>query len=61
MRSNPESLTAKGGLDFRGSSKNIANQRFAVFRDQLSYLAKNLSVIFYTGSKDNNLFQKSPL
>jgi len=39
MRSNLESLTAKGGLDFRGSSKNIANQRFAVFRDQLSYLA----------------------
>jgi hypothetical protein len=27
-------------LDFRGSSKNIANQRFAVFRDQLSYGTK---------------------
>jgi hypothetical protein len=33
----PENLTAESGLDFRGSSKNIANRRFAVFRDQLSY------------------------
>jgi hypothetical protein len=41
MRSNPENLFRhKAKLDFRGSSKNNANQRFAVFRDQLSYLAK---------------------
>jgi hypothetical protein len=36
MRSNPENPTTESGLDFRGSSKNNANQRFAVFRDQLS-------------------------
>jgi hypothetical protein len=36
VRSNPENLAAESGSDFRGSSKNNANQRFAVFRDQLS-------------------------
>jgi hypothetical protein len=32
-----KSFPPSAELDFRGSSKNIANQRFAVFRDQLSY------------------------
>ena len=37
-----KSFPPSAELDFRGSSKNIANQRFAVFRDQLSYGTKTI-------------------
>jgi hypothetical protein len=54
MRSNPENLTAESGLDFRGYSKNFANQRFAVFRHQLSYLASSFAGANINSLKLNN-------
>ena len=39
MRSNPENLTAESGLRFSRILEKYANHEFAIFRDQLSYLA----------------------
>jgi hypothetical protein len=42
----PKILPLEAILDFRGSSKNNTNRRFAVFRDQLSYLAVSALAFF---------------